>query len=216
MEATNRMYIDFAVNKQSIKRTDNNKIVSGSENYLYARFTFTEDWTGIIKTAVFKSGNKAFNVILDDNGECIVLWEVITDGAYVFVSVFGGDLIMATECKEFVHSSGYVPGETPEPPTPDVYVQIMEKLESISSGQIDSAAVEKAVNDYMTAHPVNVPTEQDITDIVQSYVEAHKEELQGESGKTPVKGVNYWTEAEKQERQCYINEQIGGALNGSY
>ena len=51
------------------------------------------------------------------------------------------------------------------------------------------------------------------------------ESLKGEPGKdgepgadgyTPVKGTDYWTAEDKAEIQSYIDNQIGGALNGSY
>ena len=38
----------------------------------------------------------------------------------------------------------------------------------------------------------------------------------GADGYTPVKGTDYWTSDDKAEIQSYIDNQIGGALNGSY
>ena len=40
--------------------------------------------------------------------------------------------------------------------------------------------------------------------------------LKGEDGYTPVKGTDYWTADDIAEIQSYIDNQIGGALNGSY
>ena len=40
--------------------------------------------------------------------------------------------------------------------------------------------------------------------------------LKGEDGQTPVKGTDYWTADDIAEIQSYIDNQIGGALNGSY
>ena len=40
--------------------------------------------------------------------------------------------------------------------------------------------------------------------------------LKGEDGYTPVKGTDYWTAEDIAEIQSYIDNQIGGALNGSY
>ena len=42
------------------------------------------------------------------------------------------------------------------------------------------------------------------------------ESLKGTDGYTPIKGTDYWTESDKAEIQSYIDNQIGGALNGSY
>lgn len=38
----------------------------------------------------------------------------------------------------------------------------------------------------------------------------------GNDGYSPVKGVDYWTESDKNEIQSYIDSQIGGALNDTY
>ena len=38
----------------------------------------------------------------------------------------------------------------------------------------------------------------------------------GADGYTPVKGTDYWTNEDISEIQSYIDNQIGGALNGSY
>lgn len=38
----------------------------------------------------------------------------------------------------------------------------------------------------------------------------------GADGYTPVKGTDYWTAEDKAEIQTYIDNQIGGALNGTY
>ena len=40
--------------------------------------------------------------------------------------------------------------------------------------------------------------------------------LKGKDGYTPVKGTDYWTADDIAEIQSYIDNQIGGALNGSY
>ena len=38
----------------------------------------------------------------------------------------------------------------------------------------------------------------------------------GADGYTPVRGTDYWTAQDVAEIQSYIDNQIGGALNGSY
>ena len=40
--------------------------------------------------------------------------------------------------------------------------------------------------------------------------------IKGKDGYTPVKGTDYWTAEDIAEIQSYIDNQIGGALNGSY
>ena len=126
------MTLNFSVDKQIIKRQDNEYVVQDSQNYLYAQFDFSEEWTGQI-TAVFKGKDgQAFNVILDNEGMCLVPWEVLTQ-SYFDISVFCGDLITANVVRIFTIESGYEIGEESRTPTPDVYNQIIEALDNINA-----------------------------------------------------------------------------------
>lgn len=265
------LYITFKVNGQHIVRTDTNRVVSDSRNYLRASFEFSEEWTGI-KTAIFKSGDIVRNAILEDN-ECLVPWEVIKHG-FMKVSVFCGDLITADSSTVPITESGYAEGGAPQDPSQTVYEQIIAMLNEIETGGIPDDKIAAAVQAYLEAHPVESLTEQDVQRIVAEYVAAHKEELKGEKGDkgdpgtpgnngmdgadgtngksayniavdngftgtetewleslkgepgkdgapgadgyTPVKGTDYWTAQDIAEIQSYIDNQIGGALNGSY
>lgn len=40
--------------------------------------------------------------------------------------------------------------------------------------------------------------------------------IKGQDGYTPKKGTDYWNQSDIAEIHSYIDEQIGGALNGSY
>ena len=233
------LYITFNVYKQKIKRTDTQQIVSDSRNYLKASFSFSDDdWTGI-KTAIFKNGNEVRHAILDDNNECLVPWEVIKLGI-LHVSVFCGDLITADTATVYINESGYEDGGAPQAPSPTVYEQIIAMLNEIETGGIPDDKIAAAVQAYLEAHPVETLTEQDVQRIVTEYVAAHKEELKGDKGDkgdtgapgadgkdgadgaagadgyTPVRGTDYWTAQDVAEIQSYIDNQIGGALNGSY
>lgn len=265
------LYISFNVNNQIIKRTDTNRVVSDSRNYLYAAFTFSEEWHGV-KTAIFKNGDVVKHAILENN-ECKVPWEVIKSGKLT-VSVFGGDLITADEETVYILQSGYEDGGAPQDPSPTVYEQIIAMLNEIETGGIPDDKIAEAVEKYLSEHPIETITEEQIQQIVSTYVTEHKEELKGEKGdkgdpgtpgsdgldgtdgdngasaydiavahgfvgteeewleslrgadgnpgkdgapgNTPVKGNDYWTAEDIAEIQTYIDNQIGGALNGSY
>lgn len=121
------MYISFEVKEQLIKRIDEKVVVADSQNYLKARFTFTNDWVDVIKTAVFKQGENVYNVLLE-NDECLVPYEVILSNGFN-VSVFGGNLITANVVFIPVIPSGLENGVPPSPPTEDVYNQILDTVE---------------------------------------------------------------------------------------
>ena len=216
------LYITFKVNGQHIVRTDTNRVVSDSRNYLRASFEFSEEWTGI-KTAIFKSGDVVRHAVLE-NDECMVPWEVINPG-FMKVSVFCGDLITADSSTVPITESGYAEGGAPQDPSQTVYEQIIAMLNEIETGGIPDEKIAAAVQAYLAEHPVETLTEEDVQRIVSEYVTAHKGELKGDKGDkgdpgadgyTPVKGTDYWTNEDIAEIQSYIDSQIGGALNGSY
>ena len=60
------MNLLFRVRNQQIERLESNLVVSGSKNYLHAKFTFTKEWNGLTKTAVFKREE-------DEEGYLVVL-----------------------------------------------------------------------------------------------------------------------------------------------
>lgn len=211
------MKLSFKVEKQNIMRTDSNKVVAKSKNYLYAAFTFSmDDWNEVkIKTAIFKNGDRVFNVILDDNNECLVPHEVLDSGT-VIVSVFGGNLITVDYASFKIHESGYEEGITPEPPTQDVYSQIIKMIEEMEQGGITQEQCEQIVADYVTAHKEELKGDKGDKGNKGDKGEQGIPGVPGTDGYTPVRGVDYWTTADIQQIQRYIDGQIGGALNGTY
>ena len=127
-----RNTLAFSVDKQIIKRIDNESVVQDSQNYLAAVFELSEEWEGEV-TAVFKGADgQAFNVLLDSEGMCLVPWEVLT-GNYFDISLFCGDLITANVVRVFTIKSGYEIGQESREPTPDVFNQIIEKIDNINA-----------------------------------------------------------------------------------
>lgn len=128
------MELTFTVDHQNIKRVDTNKVVADSKNYLYAKFIFlSEEWQGKTVTAIFKRGTEPYHVLLDNNMSCLVPAEVIKPNGFN-VSVFTGDLVTCDRAPVLVAFSGLSEGGAPQPPTPDIYAQILAKLDSISAG----------------------------------------------------------------------------------
>ncbi len=77
--------LKFVVEGQSIKKKsdcDFSGLVSGSENYLKAKFLFSVEWHGCKKAASFWLGSgetaKEYAVLLDDFDSCMIPSEVLT------------------------------------------------------------------------------------------------------------------------------------------
>lgn len=125
------MTLSFTLNRQIIIRTDGNKLVAGSQNYVRAKFTdICGDWTRPI-TAIFSG----YTQLLDDSGECIIPWEAVQSAGSLTVSAFCGSLHTANSVSIPILPTGYTQGQTPQPPTPDVYAQLTE----IAQNAIDVA-----------------------------------------------------------------------------
>lgn len=138
------MQLEFLVKQQHIVRMDSQKVVADSRNYLFAHFSFSDDWIGI-KTAVFRKDNQSYEVILEED-VCLVPWEVLTEGT-LSVSVFAGDLVTADRAEVTIAPSGYERGKTPKAPTPNVYEQIIKMMEGIAgTGYVN---VEAEVTAYL-------------------------------------------------------------------
>lgn len=138
------MQLDFNVNEQTLTWVNKEKTpVADSVKYLTAKFTFSEDWNGVIKSATFFPVNgEPFTQTLEGDG-CVVPHEVIKAPLFK-VSVFGGELITTNKVIISVIESGYAKGQTPKPPTPDVYSQILEKVthtEEIAENLVEGESV---------------------------------------------------------------------------
>ena len=186
------MRLSFNVEKQIITRTDTEKVVTNSMNYLYAQFMFSEEWTGE-KTAVFKGKEETYNALLDENNTCLVPWEVLTE-SWFYVSVFCGDLVTANKVTIYTIPSGYEIGDESRVPTPEIYIQVIEKLNEIES-EVDPEAIQRTVDEYLADE--DFVTEADVETIVSQYIaEIHGIPTGGTTGQVLVKSsdADYQTE----------------------
>lgn len=120
--------LKFSIKNQRVIRFDEFTVVADSRNYLKAQFTFSSEWNNKIKTAVFVNNGVAYNVLLVED-KCTVPHEVIKNPSFS-VSVFGGDLITANVAEIQVQESGLIEGQVPPEPTPTVYSQLVDSVES--------------------------------------------------------------------------------------
>ena len=139
--------VTFSVTGQTLVRTGEfNRVMRDSRGYIYCMFEFSDDWEGTVRHAIFSGGEHSYTVILEDD-QCLAPWEV-TDLPNFTVSVVGykGEDVRITTNKYFITpgESGYVEGETPSEPTPDVYAQltgmVQEAIDTADSVRADADA----------------------------------------------------------------------------
>lgn len=121
------------VNKNQIKINKMELITSGSVNVYKVQFDFSEDWKDLDRMAVFKAGIESRSVLLDNGNICEIPWEVLKKpGLILKVGVFGnkyGEMVLPTIWSELgVISLGVTISEDTNPPTPDIWEQIVSSI----------------------------------------------------------------------------------------
>lgn len=122
-------------------------MTSGSVNVYLVQFAFSADWDELDKTAVFRAGDTKISVVLDATNRCQIPWEVLENrGRPLEAGVYGtknGTVVLPTIWATLgTIKEGASPGENTQPPTPDVYSQILaaaSKAEEIAQSVRDDA-----------------------------------------------------------------------------
>lgn len=116
--------------KNKVAVLEREPVTSGSVNVYEVRFSFSEEWDGLTKTAVFRAGDKSVSVMLDGTGEagCTLPWEVLTvPGLRLEAGVYGtrgAEVVLPTVWADLGYiRTGAAPGEESRPPTPELWEQ---------------------------------------------------------------------------------------------
>ncbi len=157
-------------------------------------FTFDEDWEGLAKTAVFRAGSRSYPVSCEQNAVAVP-WEVLeTPGIGLYIGVFGTDVEGTVRIPtvwafaDTIQAGTQIPDAIPSEATPTVYEQIL-------SAANEAVAVANGLREDANSGAFNGTDGKD-----------------GADGYTPVRGVDYWTDADKAEIKSYVDEAIlGGA-----
>ena len=107
-------------------------IPSDSINSVVIEFEFAEDWKNLLCVAQFTQGENTYNVVIENN-RCVLPTELKIGN--VMLSVFGtktdGTPFRETSipfCFEIYDAGFSSTAETPIPPTPDLYEQLIDKF----------------------------------------------------------------------------------------
>ena len=107
-------------------------IPSDSINSVVIEFEFSEDWKNLLCVAQFTQSEKTYNVVIENN-RCVLPTELKIGN--VMLSVFGtktdGTPFRETSipfCFEIYDAGFSSTAETPIPPTPDLYEQLIDKF----------------------------------------------------------------------------------------
>lgn len=142
--------IKFLVKGQNIETLEHEIIAADQIAFVKIHFVFDNNWKPLHKVVQFTQGAFTYNRLIGYDGTSCLLPSEITPGS-VKMSIFGYD----TASKETVRATTVIKSlnvrpsgfegesETPIPPTPDLYQQLLEKISE--KGKDGKSAYEIAV-----------------------------------------------------------------------
>ena len=127
--------IKFLVKVQNIETLEHEIIAADQVSFVKIHFVFDNNWKPLHKVVQFTQGAFTYNRLIGYDGTSCLLPSEITPGS-VKMSIFGYD----TASKETVRATTVIKSlnvrpsgfegesETPIPPTPDLYQQLLQKI----------------------------------------------------------------------------------------
>ena len=131
----------FLVKQQKIEALEREVIASDQIAFVSVKFVFDGTWKTLHKVVQFTQCEETYNLVLGIDGTTCLLPSELHPGA-VKMSLFGYDAesdttLRATTVPVTLHirPSGFVAdGDTPIPPTLDLYTQLLKKLSGMQTG----------------------------------------------------------------------------------
>ena len=231
-----------------VKINDESNVGTGNVNSIKCEFSLPDSFNGLVPIATFKSQERVFTKAIVNN-ECYIPNEVLEDAGYVWFGVYAYEqteegLILRESplLSGFTVQKGSYMGEGENesiilPSDFEMYIAAMNKIKEETQKIADEfSAMDVVFDDGDTFQDkldkgelvgpqgekgeqgnsgVYVGTEEPTDPNVIVWIDEN-----GEPESIPTRGVDYWTEEDKQEIQndCkeYIDEQITEAIGGEY
>ena len=174
------MDLDFNVTNQILVKNTRNRPVNLSQEYLRLCFTFSTDWTGLGKFAIFKVGSENIRVALSDD-KVLVPGKAL-QGSKVLFTLYGvdnGNLRITTNLVKInLLESGFTKNvinddsDLDDPSTvEEIYIELDKK---VSTDDLNTALMSKA-DTVHTHNTTDIPglsnyyTKQEVQEIIDGF-----------------------------------------------
>lgn len=141
----------FLVKNQSIEILEREVLADHQIQYVQFKFTFDGDWKRFHKVVQFSQCDEVYSIVLGVDGTSCYLPAELHVGA-VKMGVYGYDTASDTTVRATtvpvtlnIRESGFEGEEPPIPPTPDLYTQLLKRIEDAEHGLDGKSAYEIAV-----------------------------------------------------------------------
>ena len=143
--------IKFLVKGQNIETLEHEVIAADQTTFVKIHFVFDNNWKSLHKVVQFTQDESTYNRVLGtEETSCFLPSELLA--GTVKMSLFGYDTasketVRATTIVKTLHirPSGFEGENSNVPPTPDLYQQLLQKIQSASKGTDGKSAYEIAV-----------------------------------------------------------------------
>lgn len=142
----------FLVKNQSIEILEREVLADHQIQYVQFKFTFDGDWKRYHKTMQFSQCDEVYSVVLGTDGTSCYLPAELHVGA-VKMGIYGYDTASDTTVRATtvsvtlnIRESGFEGEEPPIPPTPDLYTQLLKRIEDAEHGLDGKSAYQIAVD----------------------------------------------------------------------
>lgn len=141
----------FLVKNQSIEIVEREILADHQIQYVQFKFTFDGDWKHFHKVVQFSQCDEVYSVVLGTEGTTLYLPAELHAGA-AKMAVFGYDTESDTTVRATtvpvtlnIRESGFEGDDPPITPTPDLYTQLLKRIEDAEHGLDGKSAYEIAV-----------------------------------------------------------------------
>ena len=141
----------FLVKNQSIEILEREVLADHQIQYVQFKFTFDGDWKRFHKVVQFSQCDEVYSIVLGTDGTSCYLPAELHVGA-VKMGIYGYDTASDTTVRATtvpvtlnIRESGFEGEEPPIPPTPDLYTQLLKRIEDAEHGLDGKSAYEIAV-----------------------------------------------------------------------